>query len=808
MPEPQDQGPGGRRPPGRGARDSHGPVTARAPGAYGDPADRQPPREPHPPRHPRPHPQSTDTTGRPSVAEAMAQLLACPDPQSLLATAMDVWLAGVGASSGAVHLLQDDGWMRMAMGTGYEEELLDRFRMIPPDADLPIVEVARTREPVHVLAEAYRSRFPDVGPLQLQVSFSVLPLLVDDRCLGTLMVQLERLEPLSAEEEHELTLISTVSAHRLDHLLSTGAGAESDERLDQALRLIRGRSRAARLELAMTNAEIGSFDWDFASGKLIWDDRICRIFGFDPKDFDERHETFLDAIHPEDREDVIELLERTKESGIYRGEYRIVWPDGSVHWIDAGGRVVYDTQGRPMGMLGVAQDRTEQHRREEQSASRQRFVLDVSRAFSGAMSTQSVIGQVFDTVLPGLGGTATAVFLREATGLHLVGSRGFHGPDLERLGHLAESGPGHPLLRRLGTDRPVFFADRAEYLRHFASPDPLWAEPPASGAVLPLTTGEGLVGMWIVTYAEPHEFTADVQVAHTAAAGILGQSLARAQQFDARRRQMNELQQLMLPRNLPEVPGLETVVRYLPGSKGLYVGGDWYDILTMPHGTVMLAIGDVQGHSAEAAAVMGQLRTAMWAHAKRGPTPSALMALGNHTLTDLDTDLFATGCLVELDPERGAFTAVRAGHPYPLVVHPDGRVEELEVPGGLPLGTFTGTDYPALAGTLPTGAILLLFTDGLVERPGTDYSGAVHELMHALAEWTARDRAPEHGAGNGAGDGPLGRRTLAARPGDTGPAQSVAAGLSLDALADLVVTPALSRSSHDDIAVVLVRRSG
>ncbi|QKW06529.1 SpoIIE family protein phosphatase [Streptomyces sp. NA04227] len=738
-----------------------------------------------------------------SVAEAMAKLLGCPDPQSLLTTAMDVWLTGVGASSGLVHLLQDDGWMRMAMGVGYPEEALDSFRLIPPDAEQPLVRVARTRVPEHVLAAEYRDLFPVGVSPRRPTSFSVLPLLVDDRCLGTLMVQLDRLDPLSGVEEHELTLITTVCAHRLDHLLSMGTGAESDERLDQALRLIQGRSRAARLELAMTNAEIGSFDWDFASGKLIWDDRICRLFGLEPEEFDERHETFIGAIHPDDREQVEELLERTKETGIYRGEYRVVWPDGSVHWIAAGGKVVYDTQGRPMGMLGVAQDRTEQRRNEELSAARQQFILDVSRAFSDAMSTQSVIEKVYETVLPGLGGSSTALYVSERTGMHLVGTRGLHGESLRRLERLTALDAGHPLQRELRMDRPMFFGDREALTASVWQPDLVPEEEVQASALLPLTTGEDLVGIWVVNYSEPHEFTPEVQVAHTAAAGILGQSLARAEQFDARRRQMNELQQLMLPRTIPDVPRLEAAVRYLPGSQGLHVGGDWYDILSMPGGRVTLAIGDVQGHSAEAAAVMGQLRTSMWAHAKMGPTPTALMQLGNHTLADLDTELFATSCLIELDPVSGDYTAVRAGHPYPLVVHPDGRVHELEVPGGLPLGTFADSEYPDLDGTLPPGAILLLFTDGLVERRDADYTEAVYELMHALAQWT-RERPPD---GDPDGDGPEGRRTVAAASGEGGPAQSIANSLSLDALADLVVTPALSRSSHDDIAVLLVRRT-
>ncbi|WP_263172006.1 SpoIIE family protein phosphatase [Streptomyces sp. SCSIO ZS0520] len=703
-----------------------------------------------------------------TLADTMLRLLRSPDPGSLLAAAMDGCLARTGARAGTVYLLQDDGWLRLAKGLGLSEALLATVRLIPPEADLPLVEAIRTRRPVHVRAEEYRSRYPRAHLPPEPTAFSCLPLLVDGRCLGTLTVQLSGTEPLPRSGQRELELIAATCAHRLDHLLAQGAGSE-DARLDQALRLLQGRSRAARLELAMANAEIGSFDWDFASGRVIGDERLCRIFGLGPHHFDEGAETFFRAIHPDDRVRVNRLVRESVDTGVYRAQYRIARPDGAERWIDASGKVVPDSHGRPTGMLGVVQDRTEQHAREEGSAARQQFVLDLSRALSEVLSVQAMVEKVFDIVLPGLGGLATALYLREERGLRLAGSRGPGWRESRRPDWLAR--PDHALPRDPHGEHPLFLGSRAELSRRLPHHGPRPPEGVHAAALLPLTVEGEPVGLWMICYAEPREFTADVQVAHTAAAGLLAQSLARARQFESRRRQLNELQHLMLPRRVPGVPGIETVVRYVPAAEGLYVGGDWYDVLPMPDGRVVLAIGDVQGHSAEAAAVMGQLRTAMRAQANPGPPVGELLALGNRTLCELDTELLATCCLVELDPSRGTLTAVRAGHPPPLLLRPDGRVRELAVPAGLPLGAFADTGYPALTGALAPGELLLLFTDGMRDPPGGGPEETFAELRTALVRWAH-------------GDVPLGT------------------------LADRAVASALSHDTHDDLAVLLVHRTG
>lgn len=225
-------------------------------------------------------------------------------------------------------------------------------------------------------------------------------------------------------------------------------------------------------------------------------------------------------------------------------------------------------------------------------------------------------------------------------------------------------------------------------------------------------------------------------------------------------------------------------------------------------------IGDVQGHSAQAAAVMGQLRTALLAYADDGHGPADLMACGNRMLCGLDTELFATCCIVELDPATGVLRMARAGHPYPLLLEADGTVRELDCPGGLPLACKLDDEYPVVTAELPRGATLLLYTDGLVESREHSYDEGVAELVRSLSRWSAGDGA-ESGGGpgsdrgpDGEGAGPETRAVRNGRPARNGRAASGARDRTdLDVLADRIAAPAAGRTAQDDIAVLLVRRT-
>jgi anti-sigma regulatory factor (Ser/Thr protein kinase) len=213
---------------------------------------------------------------------------------------------------------------------------------------------------------------------------------------------------------------------------------------------------------------------------------------------------------------------------------------------------------------------------------------------------------------------------------------------------------------------------------------------------------------------------------------VLAQAVERTQTHEARHVLVEKLQQALLPRMLPQPAGVVSTGRYAPATKGTELGGDWYDLVTLPAGGVAMIIGDVEGHHPAAAAVMGQLGSAVRAYADEGQGPGEVLERANHLLIGLDTALFATCCCVWLDPDTGVAQVASAGHPLPLIRTGEGTVpppSDLDI--GMPLGIEPDTHYTAAELRLDPGTTLACFTDGLVSS-GSELGAEA--LQTALAD--------------------------------------------------------------------------
>ena len=251
--------------------------------------------------------------------------------------------------------------------------------------------------------------------------------------------------------------------------------------------------------------------------------------------------------------------------------------------------------------------------------------------------------------------------------------------------------------------------------------------------MLPLPAGNRMAGACLIGWDSPHDFGPDERALLTASAGLAGQALMRAHAFDAEHELVGMLQRQLLPRRLPKLPGAVAVARYLPATAGLEVGGDWYDVIPLPDNHVALIIGDVQGHSTAAATLMGQMRTALRAYAVEGHPPDVVVSHANRLLTDMETDLFATCCYVDVDMEEGSAWYVRAGHLPPLMRHPDGTTEVPDSDVGPPLGVVRQADFPLSVLRLRPGTVIALTTDGLVESADADIDTGIDRLADDLA---------------------------------------------------------------------------
>ncbi|MFE5945002.1 SpoIIE family protein phosphatase [Streptomyces sp. NPDC056480] len=355
-------------------------------------------------------------------------------------------------------------------------------------------------------------------------------------------------------------------------------------------------------------------------------------------------------------------------------------------------------------------------------------------ALSEAVTARQVSAVVTEELLPAFGGRQLAIYLLSDRRLYLAWETGFPPGFLEPFDGVALD--AHvPGVETLTTGRPLFFESMKQLGRRY--PDlPLDAHSGAR-AFLPLIASGRPVGSCILGFDRPRGFSSEERTVLTALAGLIAQALERAQRYDTESAVARGLQDALLPHRLPVREGVETVGRYLPGTQGMDVGGDWYDVIETGRGRLALVIGDVQGHGVAAAATMGQLRSAVRAFALAGHRPQDVMRGTNRLLIDLDPGQFASCCYVLLDPKSGQLRAVRAGHPPPLLMHPNGMTERIELAGGMVLGIDVRASYPVTRLQLDPGGVLALFTDGLVEKPGQDIDDGIELLRRALAATTS-----------------------------------------------------------------------
>ncbi|MGW3911041.1 SpoIIE family protein phosphatase [Streptomyces sp. NPDC005070] len=184
----------------------------------------------------------------------------------------------------------------------------------------------------------------------------------------------------------------------------------------------------------------------------------------------------------------------------------------------------------------------------------------------------------------------------------------------------------------------------------------------------------------------------------------------------------------------PAIPGLTTASRYRPATQGAGVGGDWFDLIPLGAGRVGVLIGDVMGRGLDAAAVMGQLRSAAHALAKTGMQPRQLMQALEAVVGDLDVpDQLVTCCYLVISADAGEVTVCSAGHLPTLVATPGAGARQLPAPVNAPLGVG-GILYEQATSVIPPGATLVLYTDGLIETPGSDIEDQLTELTATLAD--------------------------------------------------------------------------
>lgn len=232
----------------------------------------------------------------------------------------------------------------------------------------------------------------------------------------------------------------------------------------------------------------------------------------------------------------------------------------------------------------------------------------------------------------------------------------------------------------------------------------------------------------------------DVTLAHELAARAVV-AIDNAQLYEREHRVAMTLQRAMLPAVLPQVEGLAFDAVYFPGATEAEIGGDWYDAIALADGRVVVSIGDVTGRGLTAAVIMGRMRQAIETLATYESDPGRLLDAADAVLRRAHPDAIVTALAGVIDPAARTLTYATAGHPTPIVRDTDGAIRQL--PGrGLPLGLRDGRQPPATTVVLPPSALVVFFTDGLVEAT-RDIAEGERRVFAALRDPVVADgRAP------------------------------------------------------------------
>ena len=409
----------------------------------------------------------------------------------------------------------------------------------------------------------------------------------------------------------------------------------------------------------------------------------------------------------------------------------------------------------------------------------------VSDELVGTLNAPAAVGRIPRLLVPTLASWATVTLLAEDGSLRDAG--GWHTDpakttQVRRYAAAAqESSPTTaPVLRAMTTGTPVTLS-----AAHLTGPalgtvavgparDMLQVLAPAAMTVLPIRGRDRVLGALTLGHDRHRPVDpADLATA-TEAAERAGLALDNARLYEQQRRLAEELQRSMLTAP-PEPDHAQIVVRYLPAAEAARVGGDWYDAFLQPDGATVLVIGDVVGHDTAAAASMGQLRSMLRGIAVSGDaSPAQLLAQLDAAMNQLQLHTYATAALARFeqspaDLERG-ITRMRwanAGHPPPLVIHPDGTIAELASwRGDLMLGVDPAAQRNDSVVSLDRNTTVLLYTDGLIERRDADLDDGMSRLRSAAAQF---------------------------------------AGLPLDELCDRLIEQLVETTPEDDVALVAIR---
>jgi PAS domain S-box-containing protein len=457
---------------------------------------------------------------------------------------------------------------------------------------------------------------------------------------------------------------------------------------------------------------------------------------------------WLDAIHPEDRERVERDWRDCVQSGkVFDSRYRVRTKSGSYRHYDVRA-VPIERDGAIIEWVGASTDVTGQREAEEMrgrlteqlsaAALRTARLQQATSMLAEALTIEQVVEVITEVGRSAIGADRSVVALLdpERLRLHTVTPGGTPDVPGAQTGDIPLDTPSVMTAAILGR-RPLLIESPDSLRKHFegeANVDLFLQNTDERAWVgLPLIAAGAPLGALRFSFTRPRQITEEERVFLEALAGQCALAMERASLFEREHTTAETLQRSLLPDRLPTVPGVVLEASYMPVTRNMEIGGDWYDAFRLPDGRLAVAAGDVMGKGLTAAAGMGRVRNALRALALTDPRPAAVLAGLDRLFvaTELEEQVTTVAYLV-VDPETGDGMAGNAGHLPPLLLSRDAPPRLDPTEAGTPLGWASPRQQYAFR--LPPGTTAVLYSDGLVENRRRGLDTGLDELVAVAAQ--------------------------------------------------------------------------
>jgi PAS domain S-box-containing protein len=508
------------------------------------------------------------------------------------------------------------------------------------------------------------------------------------------------------------------------------------------------RASEARLQLALEAGQLGTWDRSLLTGSLSWSPAVEDAFGLEPGSFGGTDEAFYALVHPEDVDRVKGALAVALAGDEpYDTEYRCVRPDGTVAWISSQGQVLRDAAGVPVRMVGLSRDVTERKHWEESLA----FLAEASEVLSSSLDHERTLAEIARLAVPRLADCCIVDVVESERGTQQVALVHVDPEQERRILALetryptdtGESYVGRVLAARsamlVSPADEAFLTDVARDADHLRE---LRALGLCSALFAPLIARGRTIGMiTLLTDRSGRRLGPEDMVLATDLARHAALAVDNARLYRQRSHVASTLQRSLLPPKLPHVSGIELAARYRAVGRGLEVGGDFYDVFALGEDSYGIVIGDVCGKGPEAAAMTGLARHTIRAAALHTDSPADVLArLNESVFGEYDGSTFCTVAYARIEPgtTHRRLRLVSGGHPLPLRLHADGKVEPIGRFGTL-VGIFPDAGFEDVDVRLEPGDAVLLYTDGLADGLGGHLVPGEEHLLALLSGCVGRD---------------------------------------------------------------------